>query len=148
MTLACGRVEVEDVEEVQPVKAEVDDAKTIALTLACGRVEVEDVEEVQPVEAEVDDAKTITELFDNAYAIDPIPNDVLDQLRRGQTHSKQLSLAECQKDDNGRLLYRKRIYVPNYMPLKLQLIRDFHETPAAGHPGRSKTLELLARHYY
>ena len=49
-----------------------------ALTLACGRVEVEDVEEVQPVKAEVDDAKTITELFDNAYAIDPIPNDVLD----------------------------------------------------------------------
>ena len=63
------------------------------LTLVCGRVE--DVEEVQPVEAEVDDAKTITELFDNAYAIDPIPNDVLDQLRRGQTCSKQLSLAEC-----------------------------------------------------
>ena len=34
------------------------------------------------------------------------------------------------------------------MLLKLWLIRDFHETPAAGHPGRSKTLELLARHYY
>ena len=33
---------------------------------------------MQPVEAEVDDAKTITELFDDAYAIDPIPNDVLD----------------------------------------------------------------------
>ena len=59
-----------------------------ALTLACGRVEVKDVEEVQPVEAEVNDAKTITELFDNAYAIDPIPNDILDQLRRRQTRSK------------------------------------------------------------
>ena len=106
-----------------------------ALTLACGRVEVEDVEEVQPVEADVDDAKTITELFDDAYAIDPIPNDILDQLRRGQTCSKQLSLAECQKDDNGRLLYRKRVYVPDHMPLKLRLIRDFYETPAAGHPG-------------
>ena len=58
---------------------------------------------MQPVEAEVDDAKTITELFDDAYAIDPIPNDVLDQLHRGQTRSKQLSLAECQKDDNSRL---------------------------------------------
>ena len=38
--------------------------------------------------------------------------------------------------------------MPNYMPLKLRLIRDFQETPAAGHPGRSKTLELLVRHYY
>ena len=103
---------------------------------------------MQPVEAEVDDAKTIIELFDDAYTIDPIPNNVLDQLRRGQIRLKQLSLAECQKDDNGRLLYRKCIYVPNYMLLKLQLIKDFHEAPAAGHPGRSKTLELLAWHYY
>ena len=34
------------------------------------------------------------------------------------------------------------------MPLKLHLIKDFHEVPAAGHPGRSKTLELLLRQYY
>ena len=45
-----------------------------------------------------EDAKTIKrirELFDAGYAKDPIPNDVLEQLRRGQTHSNQLSLAEC-----------------------------------------------------
>ena len=34
------------------------------------------------------------------------------------------------------------------MLLKLCLIKDFHEVPAARHPGRSKTLELLARQYY
>ena len=34
------------------------------------------------------------------------------------------------------------------MPLKLRLIRNFHKTLAAGPPRRSKTLELLARHYY
>ncbi len=34
------------------------------------------------------------------------------------------------------------------MPLKLWLIKDFHEAPAAGHPGQSKTLELLSRQYY
>ena len=87
-------------------------------------------------------------MFNEVYIQDPIPNDVLGQLRRGQTCSKQISLAECQVDDNGHLLYCKHIYVLNYMPLKLRLIRDFHETPAAGHPGRSKTLELLSRHYY
>ena len=37
-------------------------------------------------------------------------------------------------DDNGHLLYRKRIYVPHYIPLKLWLIRDFYETLAVGHP--------------
>ena len=38
--------------------------------------------------------------------------------------------------------------MPNHMPLKLCLIKDFHEVPAAGDPGRSKTLELLSRQYY
>src|SRR5438128_10446424 len=34
------------------------------------------------------------------------------------------------------------------MPLKLKLIKDYHETSVAGHPGRAKTLELLARTYF
>jgi len=59
----------------------------------------------------------------------------------------QLLLAEC-KDQAGRRIYRDRIYIPNYMPLKLRLIQDFHASPASGHPGRSKILELLARQYY
>ena len=92
--------------------------------------------------------KSIKEFFNEAYTKDPIPDNVLGQPRRGQTRSKQLSLAECQEDGNGRLLYRQRLYVPNYMPLKLRLIKDFHEVPAAGHPGWSKTLELLSRQYY
>ena len=45
--------------------------------------------------------KSIEELFNEAYAKDLIPDDVLGQLRRGQTRSKQLSLAECQEDGNG-----------------------------------------------
>ena len=50
--------------------------------------------------------KLIEELFNEAYTNDPIPDNVLGQLCRGQTCSKQLSLAECQEDGNGRLLYR------------------------------------------
>lgn len=34
------------------------------------------------------------------------------------------------------------------MPLKLRLVQDFHNIPAAGHLARSKTLELLACQYY
>ena len=92
--------------------------------------------------------KSIEELFNEAYTKDPIPDDVLGQLHSGQSRSKQLSLTECQQDGNGRLLYRWRLYVPNHMPLKLRLIKDFHEVPAAGHPGQSKTLKLLLRQYY
>ena len=92
-------------------------------------------------------ATTIEELFSLAYQEDPLPKDVLQQFREGRTRSKQLSLAEC-KEENGHLIYRDRVYIPDYLPLKLQLIKDHHDTPAGGHPGRSKTLELLGRTYY
>src|SRR5690606_26027912 len=90
---------------------------------------------------------SLEELFDEGYAKDPLPQAVIKQLQEGQSRSKQLSLAECEVC-NGRLIYRERVYVPDYPPLKLRLIQDFHATPAAGHPGRSKTLELLSRQYH
>jgi len=64
---------------------------------------------------------TIENLFDQAYGEDLLPRDVLQQLQEGRTRSKQLSLAEC-KEENGHLIYRDRVYVPDYLPLKLQLI--------------------------
>ena len=110
------------------------------LTLACGRLPEE-----QPPAAK--EPAALTKLFDTAYEKDPIPNDVLEQLHSGQRRSKQLSLAEC-RDSEGRLIYRRRVYVPDYMPLKLRLIQNFHEVPAAGHLGHSKIRELLAKQYY
>ena len=89
-----------------------------ALTLACGQVAEEPAVVVEEPAAvaegpalPADDPaeaveESIEELFNEAYTKDPIPDDVLGQLRRGQTRSKQLSLAECQEDGNGRLLYR------------------------------------------
>ena len=77
-----------------------------ALTLACGQVAEEPAmvaeelaaiakEPALPAEDPTGVAeKLIEELFNEAYTKDPIPDDVLGQLRRGQTHSKQLSLAE------------------------------------------------------
>ena len=87
------------------------------LTLACGHLgEEPPVPAEGPVEGLVeglaegsstpdDSLLTITELFDIGYTRDLVLNDILEQLRRGQTHSKQLSLAEC-RDNNGRLVYR------------------------------------------
>lgn len=121
-----------------------------ALTLACGQLAEVPAAGMEVSTANVEEpamADTIARLFEETYAKDPVPNTVLEQLRRGQTRSKQLSLTEC-RDDNNRLVYHQWLYIPDYMPLKLWLIRDFHEAPAVGHPGWSKTLELLARQYY
>ena len=38
--------------------------------------------------------------------------------------------------------------MPEYDPLRLRLLRTHHKAAAAGHPGRSKTLELLKRTYF
>ena len=84
---------------------------------------------------------------EQGYAADSIPGEVVQALREGRRKSKYLIIAQCSKN-NGKLRYQDRVYVPNHMPLKLHLIQEHHETPAAGHPGRAKTLELLARNYY
>ena len=89
----------------------------------------------------------ITELFAEAYNWDPFPKQVLEMLRGRVRYCKDITLAECTKD-SGRLLYRGKFYVPAHGPLRLYLIQTHHEVPAAGHPGRSKTLELLSRNYY
>ena len=59
----------------------------------------------------------------------------------------KLTLAECE-DRQGILFYRGRIFVPEHDGLRLHLIQSHHSTPAFGHPGRAKTLELLQREYY
>ena len=68
--------------------------KDDTLTLACGRVQNEEADNVIEENEDADnvieeipraeDVKTIIELFNEAYAKDPIPNDVLGQLRSGQ----------------------------------------------------------------
>ncbi|KAG0154445.1 hypothetical protein PDIDSM_13 [Penicillium digitatum] len=46
------------------------------------------------------------------------------------------------------LYYRNRLYVPDNDELKAEILRLCHDKPTVGHPGRSKTYELLSREYY
>jgi hypothetical protein len=89
----------------------------------------------------------LEELLDQEYAQNDILNDVLSTLRKDARRSKHLTLSQC-REKNDRLLYQKRIYIPDYAPLKLRLIKNHHDAPAAGHPERAKTLKLLSRRYF
>ena len=73
---------------------------------------------------------------------------VLAMLEKKVRYCKDVTLAECSRSPTGRLLYRGKFNVPAYGRLRLYLIQTHHEVPAAGHPGRSKTLELLSRNYH
>lgn len=91
---------------------------------------------------------TLDELFAKGFEHDPTPDEILEQLRTGAQRSKHIALSECSVDEQGRLRYRQRIYVPDWPALHLRLLQMHHDDPAAGHPGRSKTFELLAREYF
>ena len=79
--------------------------------------------------------------------VTPTPNQVLENLKKGILRYKSLSMAEC-KDNGRRLQYRNKIYIPEYTPLRLHIMYNHHPSPVAGHPGRSKTIELISREFY
>jgi len=89
----------------------------------------------------------IATLLAEAYQVNQFPGRILGLLRDGTRQCKEISLADC-KEMNGRLFYRDCLFVPDHTPLRLRLLQDHHDPPAMGHPGRAKTLELLARKYY
>ena len=89
----------------------------------------------------------LQKLFDEAHETDPFLTEILTCLQEGTQHQRKITLGDC-GEGNGRLTYRTRLYVPEYEPLRLHLMREHYDPPAAGHPGRAKTLELLRRKYH
>jgi len=49
---------------------------------------------------------------------------------------------------HGLIMYKHRIYIPPNPSLHEDIIRLHHDSIAAGHPGRYKTLELITREYW
>jgi len=50
--------------------------------------------------------------------------------------------------EDGTLTFRDRVYVPVNKPLREDIMREHHNSPLAGHPGRYKTAELVLRDYW
>ena len=96
---------------------------------------------------DIDEILPLEDLFTKGYQKDKTPRTILDYLRAGKTHTKLITLAEC-TELNERLYYQGKRYVPDYEPLKIELLRRYHDSPLAGHPGSAKTLELISRDYY
>jgi hypothetical protein len=64
----------------------------------------------------------LVQLFINSDNKDPFPNKILKLIRDSPKYCQDISLAECDKYNNL-LHYCKRIWVPNYKPLKLYLLQ-------------------------
>jgi len=72
---------------------------------------------------------------------------VIQALREDKSTHPTVQLTQCQIREDL-LYYRDRLYIPDDDELKAEVLRLCHEDPAAGHPGRAKTYELISREYY
>jgi hypothetical protein len=60
----------------------------------------------------------------------------------------KVSIAECSLDEEGRLLFRGRRWVPDSEPLRTTLIQQTHDSILSGHPGREAMAALMARQFF
>jgi len=52
------------------------------------------------------------------------------------------------RKDGKVLLWRERVYVPDSITLREEIITKHHDSELAGHPGYTKTYELITRNYW
>jgi hypothetical protein len=70
---------------------------------------------------------------------------------QGESSTAPASIRAKFKDyslTNNLLRYQGRVMVPNEEKIKRLLASLFHDSPMSGHPGQSRTLELISRDYY
>ena len=49
--------------------------------------------------------------------------------------------------ENGLILYRGHVYIPNNLKLQKDIMKMYHNSIATGYPGRWKTYELISDNY-
>ena len=82
----------------------------------------------------------------NTYATDPAVQDILWAIESGQKRHIKISLTECKSRDRV-LFHLAWLYILADATLRLKLIQEHHDNPAAGHLRVAKTLKLMVRQY-
>ena len=81
-----------------------------------------------------------------AYSKKEKTQKILNALNTNQ-RTLNFFLSEAKLVD-GRIYFKNKMFVPNVGQLKFRFIQKFHDDPAASHPGKTKTYEILSRYYY
>ena len=58
-----------------------------------------------------------------------------------------ISISECDIDEGNRLLWRGKVWIPAYEPLRTAILQTVHDSPLSGHPGRDALRDLVKREY-
>jgi hypothetical protein len=60
----------------------------------------------------------------------------------------QQKVEDYELGNDGILLYRNIIYVPNYSKLRGTILKEMHNVPYVRHPGYQKTVSVVKSQYY
>ena len=82
-----------------------------------------------------------------ALAEDSLAKEIILALASGAKQHPKVPLGECMVDNNLVYVYGL-LYVPDTETLYREIIHAHHDHPAAGHPGRAATYELVSRNYW
>jgi hypothetical protein len=102
--------------------------------------------QLQILENEMEAKRTIQQPLKEPSERDELVGEILGAVREGRS-VREITIEECSAED-GQLYSRGKRYVPEDIQLRRWLIEEYHNTPLAGHPGRSKTFDLLSQQYY
>lgn len=79
--------------------------------------------------------------------LDPEVQIALDTIKKQGPGAMTKGLDDWTLED-GLILYRGLIYVPNDLELRREVVRSCHDPEIHGHPGRYKTLEIVQRNFW
>ena len=82
---------------------------------------------------------------------DPSPNpstNAVDSTQDSPLSSDELNRWKHFSIDQGYLLHKGRVCVPQDADIRRQILYECHDSPSAGHPGIRKTYAHARRHFY
>jgi len=92
------------------------------------------------------DKELLSEIREQS-AKDKEVQEILGKKASGNTCDGKIALGLCEEKE-GVLIYDGLIWIPDNDELRLRILRNHHDAQAVGHPGRTRTLELVSRTFY
>jgi hypothetical protein len=71
--------------------------------------------------------------------------DLVEKLQQGEMPQK---VENYKLETDRTLLYKNKIYVPNFQDLKLMILNEIHNVTYVGHPGYQKIVAVVKSHYF
>src|SRR5690606_24984041 len=105
-------------------------------------------ESVDPFQFQLNEiSEPLISLIKTALKRDDLAKSVIKALHNGDRRHPKVDLSECSYENDLLQVYGL-CYVPADEDLQCKILRSCHEHPAAGHPGRAATYEIVTRDYW